>query len=138
MGVGRQPWAQGAAALVIGCVVLNQLVGPTLCRFGIRSAGEAMADKEDIEFDPGVDRDLQDEQVVTPRQRAGRRVTFSTELARRRSDSGRMAALKATRPRTASALTTMGEAEDLVSETTRKRRAVSMVYPDLERELQVN
>jgi len=47
--VGQRPWAHGAAAIVTGCVVLNQLVGPTLCRFGIRSAGEATDEHEKIE-----------------------------------------------------------------------------------------
>lgn len=47
--VGQRPWAHGAAAIVTGCVVLNQLVGPTLCRFGIRSAGEATDELEKTE-----------------------------------------------------------------------------------------
>mmetsp|Transcript_112683 Transcript_112683/g.297597 ORF Transcript_112683/g.297597 Transcript_112683/m.297597 type:complete len:178 (+) Transcript_112683:2-535(+) len=47
--VGQRPWARGAAAIVTGCVVLNQLVGPTLCRFGIRSAGEATDEYEKAE-----------------------------------------------------------------------------------------
>jgi Kef-type K+ transport system membrane component KefB len=39
--VGKRPWAPDTAALITGCVVLNQLVGPTLCRKGIQMAGEA-------------------------------------------------------------------------------------------------
>lgn len=47
--VGQRPWARGAAAIVTGCVVLNQLVGPTLCRLGIRRAGEATDEYEKTE-----------------------------------------------------------------------------------------
>lgn len=49
---GKQPWAKNAGAVITGCVVCNQLIGPTLCRLGIRLAGEAgspvpeVADKE--------------------------------------------------------------------------------------------
>uniref|UniRef100_A0A7S0AUC6 Cation/H+ exchanger transmembrane domain-containing protein n=1 Tax=Pyrodinium bahamense TaxID=73915 RepID=A0A7S0AUC6_9DINO len=45
--VGQQPWVPDAAATIIGCVVMNQLVGPTLCRFGIRQAGESHEDEEE-------------------------------------------------------------------------------------------
>eukprot|EP00930_Biecheleria_cincta_P088227 TRINITY_DN7746_c0_g3_i2.p1 TRINITY_DN7746_c0_g3~~TRINITY_DN7746_c0_g3_i2.p1 ORF type:complete len:231 (-),score=30.80 TRINITY_DN7746_c0_g3_i2:248-940(-) len=45
--LGRQPWAKDTAAVITGCVVLNQLVGPTLCRYGIRQAGEANDDEDD-------------------------------------------------------------------------------------------
>lgn len=46
--VGMQPWAKGAAATIIGCVVMNQLVGPTLCRFGIRRAGESNEEDDEM------------------------------------------------------------------------------------------
>lgn len=42
--VGKQPWAKGTAAIITGCVVLNQLLGPTLCRFGIRNSGESQGE----------------------------------------------------------------------------------------------
>lgn len=59
--VGRRPWAQGTAAIITGCVVLNQLVGPTLCRFGIRSAGEATD-----EYDKAESPALTDVLTLTP------------------------------------------------------------------------
>lgn len=39
--VGRFPWAHEVKSIIAGCVVANQLVGPALCRFAIRAAGES-------------------------------------------------------------------------------------------------
>lgn len=63
--VGLQPWSNDVAAIITGCVVVNQLVGPTLCRFGIRSAGEA---REDSEEHVGQQVDVASESSSFPRQ----------------------------------------------------------------------
>eukprot|EP00930_Biecheleria_cincta_P095576 TRINITY_DN87525_c0_g1_i1.p1 TRINITY_DN87525_c0_g1~~TRINITY_DN87525_c0_g1_i1.p1 ORF type:complete len:569 (+),score=87.64 TRINITY_DN87525_c0_g1_i1:62-1768(+) len=39
--VGKLPWASDVRGIIAGCVVANQLVGPALCRFAIRTAGES-------------------------------------------------------------------------------------------------
>mmetsp|Transcript_122417 Transcript_122417/g.305578 ORF Transcript_122417/g.305578 Transcript_122417/m.305578 type:complete len:513 (-) Transcript_122417:142-1680(-) len=39
--VGQSAWATDLATIITGCVTLNQLVGPTMCRVGIQRAGES-------------------------------------------------------------------------------------------------
>jgi len=39
--ISRQPWAKVVVAVITGGVVINQLIGPAMCRYGIRSAGES-------------------------------------------------------------------------------------------------
>jgi len=39
--VGKFAWAKDVKGIIAGCVVANQLVGPSLCRFAIRTAGES-------------------------------------------------------------------------------------------------
>mmetsp|Transcript_24772 Transcript_24772/g.73906 ORF Transcript_24772/g.73906 Transcript_24772/m.73906 type:complete len:545 (-) Transcript_24772:72-1706(-) len=111
--VGMQPWAKGAAATIIGCVVMNQLVGPTLCRFGIRQAGESQEEDDTL----GI-ADLlgplmvsaQDEErprsssLDSTGSKRSRRISFAkqTALVRLRTTSDE-------RPATGSVLTQMGQ-----------------------------
>mmetsp|Transcript_104271 Transcript_104271/g.283265 ORF Transcript_104271/g.283265 Transcript_104271/m.283265 type:complete len:178 (+) Transcript_104271:2-535(+) len=118
--MGEQEWAKGTAAIITGCVVINQLVGPTLCRHGIRSAGESRAEEDELP-DPGVDLDLRPALERQTSTVSRRRVS-----SRFKSDGSSLGEeAKARRARTASALTTMDGPE-----VSRTRNAMSTRIPE--------
>jgi hypothetical protein len=39
--VGQHAWSKDLGVIITGCVALNQLVGPAMCRWGIQLAGES-------------------------------------------------------------------------------------------------
>lgn len=45
--IGKQPWSKIVTAVITGGVCINQLIGPVLCRYGIRSAGESHEEAEE-------------------------------------------------------------------------------------------
>lgn len=45
--IGKQPWSETVTAVITGGVCINQLIGPALCRYGIRSVGESHEEGED-------------------------------------------------------------------------------------------
>jgi len=129
--VGKQPWAKGAAATIIGCVVMNQLVGPTLCRFGIRQAGESQEEDDELHFrdfaqvEP-VDPDSPEEHPTGLGSSNGKRhsVTKQNALTKISETSNR-------RPSTGSLLSTLGELGE-VSVARQTKNRVSLVLPDVE------
>jgi len=142
--VGKQPWAQGTAAIITGCVVLNQLVGPTLCRFGIRSAKESQeADDVDKVFFqvPGCDRRV--EFGTTEGVRGPEAAEEAPEQGGRRSRSSRkgtvafdpttLGNLEKVRPRTMTALTNTHNLEE--TERTRTQKAMSFIVEDIDWQL---
>jgi len=126
--MGEQEWAKGTAAIVTGCVVINQLVGPTLCRQGIRRAGESREEEDEQPADPGVDLDLR---AGTPaldhqsRPSESRRRMSSRFMSQGSSLGEDPLERKARRQRTASALTTMDGPE-----VYRTRYAMSTRIPE--------
>jgi len=127
--VGRQPWAKGTAAIITGCVVLNQLMGPTLCRFGIRNSGEAQSeDRAEIsatDLDPEM---LSQNHIPLP--------SPTCRISPLPSPSARTQRVSSC-PRTPSSLTQM-HGLLLESEASRTQRATSMVLPNLEDELSLD
>lgn len=45
--MAKQPWSEVVKAVITGGVCINQLVGPALCRYGIRSAGESHEEEDE-------------------------------------------------------------------------------------------
>lgn len=120
--IGMQPWAKGTAATIIGCVVMNQLVGPTLCRFGIRQAGEAQEEEDNW---LGM-RDLMASGTEDSGSSSGRRMSVS-----KRSAMTRLRTTSSDRPSTGSVLTDVGalQAETDMAAT---RSRVSFALADVE------
>lgn len=162
--VGQQPWAKGIAGIIIGCVVMNQLVGPTMCRYGIRNAGESYAEeevglKQAFVAASQINNDTLDDEDVRRRQRKGSHVSFAGTPDREDSDHrplredfvhprsrcntnlSTVSLRKKTcsdpnrRKKTLSALSTLG-GEPEESEMMRTRFALTMVYPDFEEDMQ--
>jgi len=126
--VGKQPWAEGAAATIIGCVVMNQLVGPTLCRFGIRLAGESNEDElEKSGLHPAIMQEAESGRTVAAmdrRETAHSPILKEESITKRRRASTR-------RPTTGSILTDLGEVQEL-TEVQRTKSAVSFLLPEVE------
>eukprot|EP00930_Biecheleria_cincta_P015620 TRINITY_DN12965_c0_g1_i2.p1 TRINITY_DN12965_c0_g1~~TRINITY_DN12965_c0_g1_i2.p1 ORF type:complete len:446 (-),score=52.13 TRINITY_DN12965_c0_g1_i2:33-1370(-) len=82
--IGQQPWAKTVTAVITGGVVINQLIGPALCRYGIRSAGESHeGDSKEVqegEMAKGTVEEGGDLQTIV------RRVSRSTSLLLRGSN----------------------------------------------------
>jgi len=123
--VGKQPWAKGAAATIIGCVVMNQLVGPTLCRLGIRQAGESNEEDDALGLS-----DLatlgESEPAGGSRGSSGRRVSVAKSLALQHLRS-----TSTDRPTTGSLLSDMGQLNGQTDMMATKSR-VSMVLSNVE------
>jgi hypothetical protein len=126
--MGEQPWAKGTAAIITGCVVINQLVGPTMCRYGIKAAGECEDDREAekealaLSYDPGVDNDLKQNGAFQPARSRRKSTAESYDRA--------VSKAQAIRPRTGSVLSTAGEFQRGVSEFERTREAMSTRIPE--------
>jgi len=137
--MGEQPWAKGTAAIIIGCVVMNQLVGPTMCREGIRSAGESNEEDDTIDMtklqdelaNMGPDRDLQpefrDAESFRP-CREDRRLC--RQSLRKESALSSVKDTQNIRPRTGSVLTVIGEFNSGISEVTMTRQRMSSHIPE--------
>mmetsp|Transcript_33525 Transcript_33525/g.77938 ORF Transcript_33525/g.77938 Transcript_33525/m.77938 type:complete len:570 (-) Transcript_33525:97-1806(-) len=134
--VGMQPWAEGAAATIIGCVVINQLVGPTLCRFGICHAGESREEDDNLSIQDLVKSGRTDSDFSSVPRRFSSWSSTTSSKQRRKSSAKQAALLKLIqtsneRPRTGSLLTDMGEL-DVVPETVKTRGRVSLLLPNVE------
>lgn len=76
--IGKQPWADIATAVITGGVVINQLVGPALCRYGIRSAGESHEGESKGEREGEVTKGPVEEEGDL--QRTARKIARSTSF----------------------------------------------------------
>merc|ERR1712194_974942 len=75
--VGQHVWAKDLGVIITGSVVLNQLVGPTMCRWGIKLAGESHDSKVCDSSKAGHDHEGPE---MSPRSRH-RQVTRGPESA---------------------------------------------------------
>jgi hypothetical protein len=69
--ISQQPWSANVVAVITGGVVINQILGNAMCRFGIRHAGESHEDDDAEDKISKVRSDL---------HRMAKRVTKSTSF----------------------------------------------------------
>eukprot|EP00931_Biecheleriopsis_adriatica_P044068 TRINITY_DN25180_c0_g1_i3.p1 TRINITY_DN25180_c0_g1~~TRINITY_DN25180_c0_g1_i3.p1 ORF type:complete len:557 (-),score=74.37 TRINITY_DN25180_c0_g1_i3:58-1728(-) len=128
--IGQQPWSKGTSAIIIGCVVLNQLVGPTLCRFGLYSAGEVPTEEdEEVRSIIGVDMDLQPIEEAESQSKVRR--SSSMKAVKLRREAKRVTIIEGfakSRPRTASSISMIGTFEQ-ETEMSRTRSSMSLILP---------